>query len=557
MGTAHDATLARLSDDYFRDYCAANPFTATVFGAAGYDAEVPDPSRAAAQRLRARWAELAAELAQVDRGRLDRTDRVSHAMLARMLRDEQANLEHGLDEVAVAATMSGALAGVVSVVPMTPVADPAGAEAYLARLGGLGGFFDGLAARHRQAAADGRFPTALGVQQAIAQIDGYLETPLERDPLLRPEPGEGVDAQRWRTRAGELVETVMRPAVARYRATLADALLPVGRPDNLVGVCHVPGGVDGYRALVRSHTTTELTPDEIHETGRTLVSGLRDEFAERGGRALGTGDVAEVLRRLREDPALRFATSGEIVATVTDALRRAEAALPDWFRPYDIAPCVVQEMDPVEAENSVLGYYQPPAAGGARPGMHVVNTHRPELRPRFEYEALAFHESVPGHHLQFAIGQSLTDLPDFRRFAYVTAYGEGWGLYTERLCDEMDLYTDDLSRLGMVSFDAWRACRLVVDTGMHHRGWSREQAIDYMRQNTALSETNIANEVDRYIVSPGQALAYMIGRLRIRELRDRVEAAPGRFDVREFHHRLLGQGSVPLDALDELVLGTG
>jgi uncharacterized protein (DUF885 family) len=241
---------------------------------------------------------------------------------------------------------------------------------------------------------------------------------------------------------------------------------------------------------------------------------------------------------------------------VEGALRRAEEALPDWFQRYDLAPCVVRAMDPVEAAGSVLGYYQPPAADGSRPGAHVVNTHQPRSRPRFEYEALAFHESVPGHHLQFAIGQSLTDLPAFRRFAYVTAFGEGWGLYAERLCDEMGLYTSDLSRIGMVSFDAWRACRLVVDTGMHHFGWSRDRAIGYLREHTALSESNIANEVDRYIVSPGQALAYMIGRLRIRALRDRVRAARGAsFDYREFHHQLLGHGSVPLDTLDALLPG--
>ena len=199
---------------------------------------------------------------------------------------------------------------------------------------------------------------------------------------------------------------------------------------------------------------------------------------------------------------------------MTGALRRAEEAVPDWFAGYDIAPCVVREMDPAEAENSVLGYYVAPAADGSRPGAHVVNTYRPQLRARFEYEVLAFHESVPGHHLQIAVAQSRGELPRFRRFTYFDAHGEGWGLYTERLSDEMGLYTSELGRLGMVSFDAWRACRLVVDTGMHHFGWSRERAIKYMLDNTALTETNIVNEVDRYIAMPGQALAYMLGRLR-------------------------------------------
>lgn len=555
MGSDRDETLARLSDDYFQAYCAMYPFTATIYGIGGYDEEVPDPSRAGDEAFRQRLAGFAADLDTLDTSTLSETDRVSHAMLDRTVRDRQETLGHRLDEVAVSATMMGAVSGVVALSVATPVAEPAQAEAYLARLGKLGGFFDALSERYRQAKADGRFPTELGVTQSVDQLDRYLAMPMEQDPFASRDVGPDVDSGRWRGRAAELVETVIRPALVRYRAMLADELLPVARPQDKVGVCHVPGGVEGYLALARWHTTTGLSPEEIHETGQRLVAQLREEFAERGGRALGTSDVPEVLGRLREDPSLRFTESADIVATVEDALRRAEAALPDWFPGYDIAPCVVREMNPVEAANSVLGYYQPPAGDGSRPGAHVVNTYRPELRPRFEYEALAFHESVPGHHLQIAIGQTLTDLPDFRRFGYVTAYSEGWGLYTERLTDEMGLYTDELSRLGMVSFDAWRACRLVVDTGMHYHGWSRQRAIDYLRDNTALSDTNITNEVDRYIASPGQALAYMIGRLRIRALRDRLTAEQGAgFDIRDFHRRVLSHGSVPLDVLDQVVL---
>ena len=551
-----DPTVARLGEEYFRAHLAARPFAATVYGVAGYDAEVPDPGRDAEAGLRSRFAGIAGELAGVDRSGLAVPDRVSHAVLETRLRAEQETLRWGLHEVAVSATMMGAVPALVSLVPSASVADPPAAEAYLTRLGRLGGYLDALAQRYRQAVADGRFPTARGVGQAVDQLDGYLATPPERDPLLSPAPGPEVDAEAWRARAGDLVASVVRPALLRYRAVLADELQPVGRGDDAVGVGHVPGGPEGYLALVRSHTTTELIPEEIHETGLRLVAELREEFAERGGRVLGTSDVPEVLHRLRDDPSLRFETAAQIVATADGALRRAEEALPDWFRGYDIAPCVVREMHPVEAEKSVLGYYRPPAADGSRPGSHVVNTHRPELRPRFEYEALAFHESVPGHHLQIGVAQSLTDLPDFRRFSYVTAHGEGWALYTERLCDEMGLYSSELSRFGMVSFDAWRACRLVVDTGMHHYGWPRDRAVSYLRDNTALSETNIANEVDRYIAAPGQALAYMVGRLRIRSLRERAERELGAaFDVREFHHRVLGHGPVPLDTLEQIVTG--
>jgi uncharacterized protein (DUF885 family) len=557
MGTAQDPELARLGDEYFQAVCAADPFSATVFGIAGYDAEVPDRSRAADERLRARLAGLTAELAQVDAERLGEVDRVSRAMLTQLLGYQQDTLRWGLDEVAVTASVAGVLAEVVSLLPTTSVAGAPAAQAYLSRLRKLGGFFDGLRERHLQAKADGRFPTALGVRQAIAQLDGYLATPLTHDPLLHPTPGPGLDAERWRAQAADLVDSTVRPALARYRTALAEELLPVGRADDQVGVCHLPDGVQGYLAHVRADTTTELSPEEIHETGLRLIATLREEFAERGALALGTSDVAEVLSRLREDPALRFATGTAIVDTVTDALRRAEEALPDWFNGYDIAPCVVREMDPAEAENSVLGYYMPPAADGSRPGTHVINTYQPQLRPRFEYEALAFHESVPGHHLQIGIAQSLTDLPDFRRFAFINAHGEGWGLYAERLCEEMGLYSDELSRLGMVSFDAWRASRLVVDTGMHYYGWSRSRAIGYLRENTALSETNIANEVDRYIADPGQALGYMVGRLRIRELRDRAQADLGHaFDIRSFHHQVLAHGPLPLDTLEDVVIRT-
>ncbi|WP_327006827.1 DUF885 domain-containing protein [Dactylosporangium sp. NBC_01737] len=535
-------TLARLGDEYFRLHFAADPLSASVFGVEGYDAEVPDPSRAAAAEQQAALARVEAELATVDRDTLEGQDRISHTILTRLLRDEQQTLRDGVTEVAVTASIAGPLALVVSAAQAATGPD----EAYLARLEKLGGFFDGHAERYLQAAGDGRFPTELGVRQAVAQVDAYLATPVERDPLLRRLPGNA--------RAAEVIERSLRPALARFRAVLAERLLPVARSGEQVGLCHVPGGTEGYRALIGAYTTTGLGPEEIHRIGLDLVAGLREEFAERGGRALGARDAAEVIGRLRDDRELRFGGAGEIVDTVTGALRRAEEAVPDWFAGYDIAPCVVREMDPAEAENSVLGYYVAPAADGSRPGAHVVNTYRPELRARFEYEVLAFHESVPGHHLQIAVAQSRGDLPRFRRFTYFDAHGEGWGLYTERLSDEMGLYTSELGRLGMVSFDAWRACRLVVDTGMHHFGWSRERAIAYMLENTALTETNIVNEVDRYIAMPAQALAYMLGRLRIQQLRERERAALGpAFDLRAFHHEVLAQGPLPLDTLEEQV----
>jgi uncharacterized protein (DUF885 family) len=282
------------------------------------------------------------------------------------------------------------------------------------------------------------------------------------------------------------------------------------------------------------------------------------EWAELGGRVLGTSDVPEILARLRDDPSLRFTSASQIVDTVTDALRRAEEVRDDWFPAYDIADCVIEEINPIEAGNAALAHYRPPSADGSRPGAHCVLTAHPQDRFVYEYEALAFHESTPGHHLQIATAQTLTELPAYRRYldAEVCGYVEGWGLYSERLADEMGLYTSDLARLGMLSFDALRACRLVVDTGMHHLGWSRQRAMQFMWDNTATTHANVRNEIDRYISWPGQALAYMIGRREIRRLRSVAENRLGsRFDLRAFHGAVLGNGAVPLGVLEQVVLG--
>jgi uncharacterized protein (DUF885 family) len=548
------AQLAQACDRYFRSWMAADPFTATEFGVPGYDAEVPDPSREADGARVAELDRLAAEAAAVDPAELLPDERVSRSMLLRQAADQREELGARLEEVAVTATSAGAQTRVLALVPRAPLADPGRVSDYLERCRKLGGYLDGVLARHLEAKREGRFPTARGVAQTVAQLDEYLASPLERDPLVRPETPEGVDRDAFRAEAAGIVETEVRPAMRRFRAALAEELAPVARDDDHAGIRNVEGGAGDYDAAVRIHTTTDLAPEVIHRIGLDLLSGLHQEFAELGGRALGARGTPEVLTRLRDDPALRFETGDEILVATRDALRRAEEAMPAAFRAYDIAGCEIDEIDPVEAKDAVLGYYLPPSADGARPGTFTVNTWAPETRTPFEYDALTFHESMPGHHLQFALAQRLEAIPNFRRFAYVTSYCEGWALYCERLADELGLYRGDLERLGMVSFDAWRACRLVVDTGMHALGWGRDRAIGFMRDHTALSESNIANEVDRYIAWPGQATAYMVGRLRIHSLRDQARGRLGAaFDLRDFHDAVLSSGPVPLDTLDEIV----
>src|SRR5947207_10204284 len=247
--------------------------------------------------------------------------------------------------------------------------------------------------------------------------------------------------------------------------------------------------------------------DEGDGTGRCEVAQINRELEALGEKALGTKYRAEILKKLRTDPALYFRTRDEVEDKARQALARARRAIPRYFGRLPQAECAVLRIEPHEEKPPTMAHYRSPAADGSRPGRYYINTYAPETRPRYEAEVLAYHESIPGHHLQIAIAQELEGLPAFRKHLGVTAFTEGWGLYTERLADEMGLYTADLDRIGVLSYDAWRACRLVVDTGMHAMGWTRKQAIDFMLANTALAENNIVNEVDRYIASPSQASA--------------------------------------------------
>ena len=352
--------------------------------------------------------------------------------------------------------------------------------------------------------------------------------------------------------AAHVAETI-RPAMQRLAELLRRELAPVARPDDRVGIGEIPGGEAGYLAAVARHTTTSLSPDEIHAIGLAELDELAGLWSRIGQEALGESDFATIAARMRDDPALRFRSREEILALVQDALDRAEAVRDTYFEHYDIPACAIEEINPIDAGNTAGAYYRPPAVDGSRPGAHCLLTTNPTERYRYGYEALAFHESVPGHHLQLATAQTL-DIPRYRRHldAELCAFNEGWGLYAERLADEIGLYSSDIARLGMLSAASLRACRLVVDTGLHHRGWSRQQAIDFMYARTATTRGHLRNEVDRYIAWPGQALAYVTGKREIVRLRERAQRELGpRFALRRFHHAVLRNGAIPLTLLDD------
>jgi uncharacterized protein (DUF885 family) len=408
----------------------------------------------------------------------------------------------------------------------------------------IGNLEDGLAA--------GWSSPAGNVASTVAVLDAALADPADWT-WTRPADA-GVGTRRLASAEAKLAhiaEASVLPALRRYRDFLAGPVTAAARSGTREGVSALPDGAACYAALVRLHTTLDRSADEFHALGLAEMERNHADFLRLGATTYGTSDLATLFERLRTDPALKFQTSDAVAAEASRTLAAAEAAVPRWFARAPKTPCTVEPMPQWEAPWSTIAYYRPAEPNAAdRHGTYVINTYAPETRPRHEAPALSFHEAVPGHHFQVSFSQELGELPAFRRYDGVTAFVEGWALYAEVLADEMGLYRDDVERLGMLSLQAWRIARLVVDTGLHAKGWTREQAIAWMEANTPLAPNNIVNEVDRYVSWPGQALGYKVGQLEILALRREAESALGpAFDVREFHDVVLGAGAVSLPVL--------
>ncbi len=583
-GTAASASLAVLAADYWEAALEADPLLATAVGDRRYDDRMPDATPSGIATTRARAGVLLARLEAIDASALPPADRITASVLRESLGGDIAVLDADIGAWNVD-SLEGIPAGLIVIPDYQRIDTPASGDAMVDRWHAMTRFVDDHVANLRRSLVGGRVASLPPVDRTVALLDGLLAEPAERWPLCSPLAGlrdgdadadAGADADadagagaadgpaRWTTSERErfatdlrgAVETAVRPAFARLRAFLADELRPVARSAADPGVGHVEGGPAAYRDLIRFHTSLDLEPETLHRTGLDEIARIDAELETLAGRVLGTRSREEAIDRLRGDASLGYATRGEVLAAAVDALARAQAATPAFFGRLPRAACEVVPMGPHEEEHGTIAYYRGPAPDGSRPGQFYINLSAPRTRRRYEAEALAYHEAVPGHHLQIAIGQELDGIPEFRRHLGTTAFFEGWGLYTERLADEMGLYSGDLDRIGVLSFDAWRAARLVVDTGMHALGWSRAAAIDFMTQHTALAANNIANEVDRYIVLPGQALAYKTGQLELLRLRAAARHRLGStFDIRGFHDAALGEGAIPLATLREVVGG--
>ena len=548
--------LNQLAADYWDYSLSTSPTEALLLGDHRFDDEMEQASRQAEDEQIERFSGFAAAAASIDDSQLSADERITRQVLIEETGGRADELRSRTAEFDVSPSW-GFHVVLPQVTGQFPLLEPEHADAIVAKWAKVGDMFDQSIHRLRQGLAKDRTPPRTSVEKSVTQIDDYLATPIADDPFVRVPPPPGFQPEEiiaWQARLAQQVMSVIRPAYERYRTELVEAVLPKARPEEKTGLRWLSDGEEVYARAIKRHTSLDMAPLDIHNIGLEEIDRLGDEYREMGAEVLGTTDLTEIYDRLRNDPALRFSDGPEVVAAAQDAMDRARSAIPDWFGRLPQTDCVMAEMPAGGAQDAPIAYYLPPATDGSRPGTYFINTTEPTTRTQFESEALAFHESIPGHHLQIAIAQELEGIPEFRKHALVTVFVEGWGLYTERLADEMGLYSGPLQQMGMLSFDSWRAGRLVVDTGIHALGWSRQEAVDYLVQNSPLALNNIESEVERYIGMPGQALAYMIGRREIQKLRSEAEEAMGdRFDIKGFHDTVLGSGPVPLRVLRQLV----
>ncbi|HEY0023857.1 MAG TPA: DUF885 domain-containing protein [Longimicrobium sp.] len=548
--------LERLFADDWEFRLRENPTFATGLGDTRYNDRLDPVSLADVQRQTEENRRFLARLRAIPRDSLAPGVRIDYDIFARQKEETIQEVELGLHLIPIT-NREGFHTWFPELGENVPLATVADYENYIARLRAFRPWVADHVALMREGIRRGMvLPSA-----SLQGIEGTIQPHVVDDPakslLWKPFadfPAAVPQAERERLAAAGRA-AIQEGVVAGYRDFLAfiqREYVPGARRG--IAASELPNGRAIYAQRVRSYTTLDLTPDQVHETGLREVARIRARM-DSLMRATGfTGTFPEFVHFLRTDPRFYVATPEALLERTSLVLKRMDGELPRLFTRLPRMPYGIKEIPAYIAPRTTTAYYSRPSGDGTRAGTYWVNTYDLPSRPTYEIEALSFHEAVPGHHLQIALQQELEGLPRFRRFASFTAFVEGWALYAEQLGYETGFYQDPYSQFGQLTYEMWRACRLVVDTGMHWKGWTRQQAIDFMAANSALTLLNITNEVDRYIAWPGQALAYKTGQMKISELRAEAQAALGdRFDVRRFHDVVLGSGSVPLMVLEENV----
>jgi uncharacterized protein (DUF885 family) len=557
--TANDEGLSdeqRLKRFYTLSYDMAMleyPGFATGLGDPRGQDRLADLSQDGVQRRRQATRESLALLESIDRASLPESERVNYDLL----RDTVQKQVNGLrfpQELLQMNQMGGPQQDLSSLLSMMPGATAAQLQNQIARMEALPAYVDQSIVLMRNGLEAAVTPPKITLRDVPQQIRNQLVDDASQSPLLKgfadiPATVDPLQAEALRQRAAEVYRKHVAPAYERLLEFTESEYLPGARDS--IAARDLPDGAAWYQHNVAVRTTTDLTPPEIHDIGLREVRRIRSEMEAVIESTGFKGGFEEFLLFLRSDPQFFHTTPEALMREYRDIAKRADPELVRLFGILPRTPYGVIEVPDYAAPSQTTAYYQRGSMKAGRPGYFFANTYALETRPRWEMEALTLHEAVPGHHLQIAIQQELEGLPWFRQNPSDTAFVEGWGLYAESLGEEMGFYQDPYSRFGQLTYEMWRAIRLVVDTGMHYLGWSREQAIDFFKANAGKSEHDIVVEVDRYIVWPGQALAYKIGELKIKELRAYAEQALGdRFDIRAFHDQVLGKGAVPLSVLE-------
>jgi uncharacterized protein (DUF885 family) len=551
---SHTPDLDALSDQFWLTFCEYIPTAATVRGEHRFDDCLPVYDEEWLGRIAGQFEEVGAAAEGIEPGGLETQDRITRDLL---IHETGVWADEIADRFMVVAVdpYLGAHNRLLTDTQQNTVANAEQAEALLTRYDRVGEYLDSALSMTRDNCAAGMTPPRASVDRVLSQLEGYLASTHETDPFLQLEVPEGGDQDGWSERAARLVDTVIRPAMASYRDGLVDHVLPLARSSEQPGLVWMPNGQGIYQHMIHKYTQLDRTPEEIHEIGlRWATEILPAEWEDIGKRAVGIDGMAELFRHLHEDPAFRFTSEAEMMDHARSTIDRAWDVVDDWFGARPETPCRVVPVPASLAPAMPAAYYMQPPPDRSREGTYFLNTYRPEERDRFEYESIHFHEAIPGHHFDRSLASELDGIPMFRRFSQVYAHTEGWGLYAERLADEMGLYSSDVDRLGMLAADAWRSGRLVVDTGLHALGWSREQAIDWLLEWTPIGRLTVEQEVDRYIGMPGQALSYKMGQLEIMRLRAEAERRLGSaFDIKGYHDVLLVSGAMTLPLLAGVV----
>ena len=533
-----------------------NPIMATLFGDLRYNDRLGDSSIAAIERRQRHGVEALRQLESIDRSRLADSDKLNYDLYLEnlTLRIEGHRFPWYLTPIN---QMGGVQQGPPNVVRSLPFRNAKHYEDYLSRLSQLPAVVDQTIERMQEGLKQRITPPKITLRAVAEQIQAQIVSKVEESPFYRPfknfpETVPLSEQERLRAAGKEAIEQSILPAYQKLHDFWVSEYYPNTR--ETIGLSSLPNGEQWYAFGVKVSTTTNLLPKEIHEIGLREVKRIRAEMDKiiKGSGFEGTRE--EFFEFLRGDPQFYYSKPEHLLAGYRDICKRADAELPKLFGKFPRLPYGVREVPEYSAPSQTTAYYHGGSLKAGRPGWFYANTYKLETRPKWEMEALALHEAVPGHHLQIALAQEIEGVPKFRKHGHYTAFVEGWGLYSESLGEEMGFYNDPYSKFGQLTYEMWRAIRLVVDTGMHAFGWDRQKAIDYFKANAGRHEHDITVEVDRYIVWPGQALAYKIGELKIKELRKFATKELGdRFDIRGFHDTVLGSGAVPLSILEQNV----